>query len=98
MDELIQLLIACETLLRKVGEEFWADRLLKVIQKSDGDLDLNLVAEIITLYGGMGSFNDLVISLYNNHIVDPEDEGQLNSKLNKLRGEIYQEAIRLRKS
>lgn len=97
MDALIQLLITCEALLRNVGEDFWADKLLRIVQRSGSSLDMNLIEEIISFYGGMGSFNDLIISHHNDHVVKGKDEDRLNNELAKLRSEIYQEAVRLRR-
>ena len=97
MDALIQLLITCEALLRKVGEDFWADKLLLIIQRSSSGLDMKLLEGVISFYGGMGSFNDLIISHHNDHVVMEKEEDRLNDELAKLRSEIYQEAVRLRR-
>ena len=97
MDALIQLLITCEALLRKVGEEFWAEKLLRIVQQSSGSFDMNLIENIISSYGGMGSFNDLIISRHNDHRVETKDEDRLNNELDKLRNAIYQEAVRLQR-
>jgi len=97
VDALIQLLVACEKLLRKVGENFWADKLLQILKESSSSLDKDLIEEIISFYGGMGSFNDLIISHHNDHVVKEKNENRLNNELVKLRNEIYQEAVRLRR-
>lgn len=97
MDALIQLLVACEKLLRKVGENFWAEKLLQILKESSSSLDKDLIEEIISFYGGMGSFNDLIISHHNDHVVKEKNENRLNNELAKLRNEIYQEAVRLRR-
>ena len=97
MDALIQLLVACEKLLRKVGENFWADKLLQILKESSSSLNKDLIEEIISFYGGMGSFNDLIISHHNDHVVKEKNENRLNNELAKLRNEIYQEAVRLRR-
>jgi len=97
VDALIQLLVACEKLLRKVGENFWAEKLLQILKESSSSLDKDLIEEIISFYGGMGSFNDLIISHHNDHVVKEKNENRLNNELAKLRNEIYQEAVRLRR-
>lgn len=96
MDTLIQLLIACEALLRSVGEIFWADKIQSALKKGENSADIYMLEEILSWYGGMGSFNDLMISRYNDHLVDEKDEEKLNDELNRLRGRIYQETIRLK--
>ncbi|MCP3851347.1 MAG: hypothetical protein GY694_14055 [Gammaproteobacteria bacterium] len=95
MSELIKLLITCETLLRSVGEKFWADKIKRVLGKDEESLELYLLKEILSWYGGMGSFNDLMISEYNNHILNGKDEEKLNDDLMSIRSAIYEEVIRL---
>lgn len=97
MEYLIQLLVTCEGLLRKVGELCWADKITHLLQKGGGTIDIYLSEEIISWYGGMGSFNDLIISEYNDHLVGGEDEDKLNDELNRLRSAIYQETLRLKR-
>ena len=97
MNALFQLLVACEALLQTVGETFWTDKIKRILRKGkDGEaIDIQLVEEIISWYGGMGSFNDLMISECNGHLVNSDDENKLNDELNKLRGAIYEEAVKL---
>ncbi len=95
MEALVQLLKTCETLLRQVGETFWAEKINHIITKSNGRIDIYCAQEIISWYGGMGSFNDLTISLHNDHSVEEENEGTFNKKLIDLRRKIYEEAKRL---
>lgn len=97
METLVRLLITCEALLRKVDEIFWADKINYIFKKGNANLDLYLIEEIISWYGGMGSFNDLIISVYNDHAVAAEDECKINEELNALRSKLYKEAIRLRR-
>ena len=73
MNSLIQLLNSCEALLRSIGELFWADKIKAVIQKGVGGLDIYMLEEITTWYGGMGSFNDLIISVHNDHDLNCRD-------------------------
>lgn len=97
MRTLIQLLIACEAFLRSVGETFWADKIQSTLKKGGRSSDIYLIEEILSWYGGMGSFNDLMISRYNDHLVDEKDEEKLNDELNRLRSQIYHEAARLKR-
>ena len=96
METLVQLCITCEALLRSVGETFWADKLQSVVKKGVGRLDCYLLEEILSWYGSMGSFNDLIISECNGHVVKNKDEEEQNVELNRLRTQIYQEAVRLK--
>ena len=97
MKKLEQLLTSCESLLRGIGEYFWADKIKTVLKKiENGDIASYVFEEIQSWFGGMGSFNDLVISRYNDHLIDEKDEQRLNDHLNKLRREIYDEVIRLK--
>lgn len=92
MSFLISLLITCEGLLRSVDEIFWADRIKSVIQKNNGSLDIYTLEEIISWYGGMGSFRDLLISEHNSHFLGGRDEEKLNCELDELRSNIYRKA------
>lgn len=97
MDTLIQLLISCEALLRSVGETFWSGKIQSALKKGGNSIDIYLLEEILSWYGGMGSFNDLIISRYNDHLVADKDEENLNDELNRLRSQMYQEAMRLKR-
>ena len=97
MATLSQLLSACESLLRSVGETFWADKLRSVLERGGENFDIYLLKEIQSWYGGMGSFNDLLISEYNNHLVGGKDDDELNDELNRLRSQIYDEVVRLKR-
>lgn len=97
MNYLTQQLVRCEILLREVGAIFWADKIKRTVLKSNGVMDIYLVEEIISWYGGMGSFNDLLISTYNKHLVRSDDEDRLNIELTELRDAIYKEAIKLKR-
>jgi len=96
MNSLVQLLTTCEELLRSVGEVYWADKIEQGIRKCEENRHGCNVDEICSWYGGMGSFNDLIISANNDHILNREDDAKLNDKLNKLRTDIYHEAMRLK--
>ena len=92
MDALIQSLTECEALLRKIGETFWADKFRRVLQRGARSQTGYSIEEVLTWYGGMGSFNDLIISKYNGHSVEDETEEALNNDLNRLKSAIYQQA------
>jgi hypothetical protein len=92
METLIELLKSCEGLLDKVGEKFWSKKIKLILKRNNGELNNFFLQEIISWYGGMGSFNDLIISVYNDHSVEKDNEEKINDELNKLRNKIYKHA------
>lgn len=96
MKTLKSLLQNCEHLLRNVGESFWAEHIRRILENPDIDLAPQHVEQILSWYGGMGSFNDLMISPRKGHII-PHDSSvdQLNTELNSLRSAIYEEAMKV---
>lgn len=81
-----QALHATERFLRQVGELHWADWLredIAVWQRS-GDVSHHRRA-----YGGMGSFNDVVICQGNQHHVSAEQEPWANSLLQWLKAILF---------
>ncbi|HEY1692702.1 MAG TPA: hypothetical protein VGG39_11105 [Polyangiaceae bacterium] len=75
-------------LLDGVRETFWASKIRGALQS--GDLD-----EILSWYGGMGSFNDLLIATANGHQVSREQEPAKNAQLRQLQTQIYERTRRL---
>lgn len=96
MENLTKLLIKCETLLRNVEENFWANKICLALEKAGSHLNTSMLDEILSWYGGMGSFNDLLVSRYNNHFVDETNEEKLNAELNRVRNQIYQEVLNIK--
>ena len=85
-----QLLEACEALLRSVGEGFWAGRIAEVLgQNREGEICNRGIEEVLSWYGGMGSFADLYISQVNGDLVGPEEERGVRQTLDDLRERIY---------
>lgn len=78
--------------LDRFGESFWASKLRSAAAKAKLDS-----REVASWYGGMGSFNDLLISRVNGHRIDVEDEGGTNEQLSRLRSRIYQLSENLRR-
>lgn len=97
MEELVEQLTACEALLRSAGEEFWASKLSQVLKKNGDKIDLFVIEQILSWYGGMGSFSDLLISKYNGHNLSGRDEREINRELNNLRSAMFIEATKLSK-
>lgn len=89
--ELIDALRDCATLLKQVGESFWSEKLEQAAAGGD-----QFSAEaILSWFGGMGSFTDLVISPLNGHAVGPSDGARMNVRLRELRSTIFEEARHL---
>jgi len=79
-----QTLADAASFLDSIGETFWSSRLRRAAERAVLD-----VAEVMSWYGGMGSFNDLFIAGVNGHRVSPEAEGAANDKLDAFRERIY---------
>ena len=93
---LCQRLRETSTLLRRAGESHWAkwmDESLRRIENSD----LAGVDHLLNAYGGMGSFNDLILMAANGHTVSDVDQHALNDRLATLRSELWELARELRR-
>ena len=82
------LLKQASLLLNEVEEPFWSSRIDKALVSVDAH-------EVLSWFGGMGSFNDLVIANVNGHRVKPSQEPQVNARLDALRSQLYQLAKQL---
>ena len=92
--KIYNLIQECYDLLSSSGEKFWSKKMHFLIEHPE-KISSNM---ILSWYGGMGSFNDLIISTYNGHIVNKEeDESMLNDKLSMIRTAIYNEARKMNK-
>jgi hypothetical protein len=98
MKNLNQLLMMCENMLRQVEENSWADEVKKAIKSNAEVFDENELNRIIAWFGGMRSFNDLMILECNGHLIEKEEEAYINAKLNKYRNEIYLNTLKLKKA
>jgi hypothetical protein len=94
MEALIELLKNCKILLESVGEYFWSTKIKAILVKFNKN-DPYLLGEILSWYGGMSSFNDLIFSKTNNHLICDDNEENLNRELNKFRTEIYNLTVQL---
>ena len=88
-----KLLIQTTALLTKAGAEDWALNfadLAKAYREADDILkEKHIARQIVALYGGMGSFLDLVLYNHNNQFVAD------NEQLDALRHELHQEVIKV---
>ena len=76
-------MLRIEELLRLGGANEWANGIERLRNEMDYDSDLAL-GKILSLYGGMGSFNDIV--LYRNGIPLVSE----NNELDALRSKLYE--------
>jgi hypothetical protein len=81
--ELIDLLSETEDLLFLVNEKGWANVIRGLKERADVDLD-EAKLQLRQLFGGMGSFNDLVLQA-NGQLFDTE-----NDRLNELRNKLFE--------
>ena len=92
--ELLADLAELVTLLRDVGEDHWAawmesDRARIADGQPDG------LTHLLSAYGGMGSFNDLVIHPANGHDLPANLASSTNDKLRSLRSHTWINATAL---
>ena len=74
-------------LLSAVGEKFWASKIQLVLAQET--FNFSTKSTIDSWYGGMGSFNDLIICRINGHKIESKDESYINNRLNFLRSNIH---------
>ncbi len=75
-------------LLRDANANHWAawlDEDLARIRKRDA----NGLTHLLSAYGGMGSFNDLLLDQRNGHTVTDRSKGFMNDQLAQLRSSIF---------
>ena len=77
------------SLLRRVGEHYWAKWLDESLQRIENG-DFAGITHLRGAFGGMGSFNDLILSSLNGHLVDDDDYRAVNEQLESLRADLYE--------
>jgi len=83
-----------EHLLRKHGEETWANWLAEGCSRIR-DRDFTGIEHILSGFGGMGSFNDVYICSANHHAIKERDVVRVNERLRVLSSGIYELAHEL---
>lgn len=83
------------SLLRSVAAHFWADKIDRLLEVCGHEPSAREAQKILSWYGSMGSFNDLLISTVNGHAVREKDEKAFNDRLAELRELIFSEASEL---
>jgi hypothetical protein len=79
-------LTAMERLLTAVGEEHWANWIREDLDRWKATSD---VVHHLSAYGGMGSFNDVIISVRNQHRVTNVHEPWVNTLFEWLKAICY---------
>jgi len=84
---------AC-ALLVATGEEHWARWMSQSLSEIENG-NLSGVDQLLNAYGGMGSFNDLILTSYEGHSLDDADCRRWNLQLDSLRSEMYALATKI---
>jgi hypothetical protein len=83
-------------LLNRFNESLWSGRLADDRAKiANGDR--YALDHVLQAFGGMGSFNDLVIHRINGHDIDDREVRAVNDRLSALRTAIWSGAKTLRR-
>jgi len=82
-------------LLNQHGESHWA-AWLATCERGLASYDAHGLDRLLGAFGGMGSFNDLLVMEMNGHRIQQVQEAAVNSRLTELRNEIWLEATALR--
>ena len=78
-----------KTLLEKSGEEHWANVFDKMaFNLQENEINREMINDLLKMYGGMGSFNDLILYLRG------VPEVEQNNYLEYLRTGLYKELIK----
>jgi hypothetical protein len=91
INNFVELLGKINQLLSESGEESWEKSFRGFLKRSDDAKDhQNLLSDIFQIYGGMGSFSDLV--LYSNNKVLISE----NNLLDELRQNLFDVVLELK--
>lgn len=78
-------------LMSQHGADFWSSRISELRERL-GEHDAYALDLLLTCFGGMGSWTDLVIHARNGHTVEDEEAVEVNERLAALRGDVYRHA------
>ena len=94
--ELLSLLDQTIELLDRYEEAHWSRRLEKAKKRIE-NRDFSGVTYLLSAYGDLGSFNDLVIHPLNGHKIDDDVVPAVNEKLDSLRGRMFEVAGQIKR-
>jgi hypothetical protein len=89
LNELIQILALC-------GAAHWAKWFRKA-RESLNQSDFCGIQKVLDAYGGMGSFNDLVIEKYSIHKWGSPEVAEANQKISDLRDKIWDLTMQIKR-
>lgn len=94
MKEIQDLLIKLSEILKRNDEIEWSNFLINLYKESffyEGkNYDHSFIIKIMNLYGGMGSFNDIILEKNGKPLIKENDE------FHKLKQELYEKCIEMR--
>ncbi len=93
--DLVLALQETSSLLRSVDAPSWADKIDQILEACDHEPSSWTAKKLLSWYGSMGSFADLLISAVNGHNLEEKDEVALNDRLDDLRELIFEKASQL---
>jgi Domain of unknown function (DUF6966) len=98
LDELLKILDEIIQLLEADGEQHWSNWMRKSRSRLQ-DSDYSGIEHLLSAYGGMGSFNDLVIcqSYENGEFRLKEGYVEKNNRLSDLRSKAWELADAIRR-
>ena len=94
--KLLSLLDQTIGLLDRCKEAHWS-RWLDNVRKQIESRDFSGITALLGAFGGMGSFNDLVIHPRNGHNIEDEAVAAVNEKLDGLRGSVFEVADEIKR-
>jgi len=99
LDELLAVLDELIQLLESEGEGHWSGW-MRQSRRRLLDSDYSGIKHLLSAYGGMGSFSDLIISqsYENGQFQWKEEHVEKNKRLNELRGKAWELADRIRRN
>jgi hypothetical protein len=97
--ELVRVLDQLATILESDGEQHWRAWMLQAKTRLEQS-DYSGIAHLLGAYGGMGSFNDLVLgqTLANGRFAWKAGHNELNKRLGALRSKAWELAQAIKRS
>jgi hypothetical protein len=93
--DILKNIAECSGFLASVGENHWSRILGEFVASSSTPPTERQIRIILSWYGGMGSFSDLLLCTANGHTLRIEEEENAAVKLTNYRECIYAEACRI---
>lgn len=94
MKEIQNLLLRISHILKENDEIEWSNVIQNLYEESflfkDKNYDFSFMEKITSLYGGMGSFNDIVLQKDGKSLVEQNDD------FYRLKHELYEKCIEMR--